>query len=277
MAVQGDGTPPDRGSFDKATVDRWQVYGGMAGVAGLLLSVVGGIKDQVPLSLLAAGVVTLVGVWLLYRWGRRPRQQLTKHFVVPVLLTVVGAATGGVLVGLELRPTGGSAQPATTGTTTTTTTTTAGDRESSPVATKTAAAARTTTTTTTVAPAPEGQVRGGQVTMNYDYSIELDSTTEQNGGVTAKQTQRTDLKYEGGFRAAQVVLVAEKLAETPPTYQECVAATAVDDYIDSDLVRQGASFCVKTTEGRWAGLVVVDVDSYRWVKFDLAVWNTPGQ
>ncbi|MCE6994913.1 hypothetical protein LZG04_08855 [Saccharothrix sp. S26] len=275
MAVQGDGPPPDRGSFDKATVDRWQVFGGMAGVAGLVLSVLGGIKDQVPLSLLAAGAVTLVGVWLLYRWGRRPDQQLTKHFVVPVLLTVVGAVTGGVLVGLELRPTDGSAQPATTGTTTTTT---AGDRESSPAATTTAAAARTTTTTTTTAaPVPEGQLRRGQVTMNYDYSIELDSTTEQNGGVTAKATQRTDLKYEGGFRAAQVVLVAEKLAEAPPTYQECVAATAVDDYIDSDFVRQGASFCVKTTEGRWAGLVVVDVDSYRWVKFDLAVWNTPGQ
>ncbi|MEV1121465.1 hypothetical protein AB0I91_40955 [Actinosynnema sp. NPDC049800] len=104
MAVQGDGSPPDRGTFDKATVDRWQVFGGMAGVAALLLSVVGGIQDQVPLSLVAAGVVTLVGVWLLYRWGRRPRQQLTKHFVVPVLLTVVGAATGGVLGGLDCAP-----------------------------------------------------------------------------------------------------------------------------------------------------------------------------
>ncbi|MEV1121464.1 hypothetical protein AB0I91_40950 [Actinosynnema sp. NPDC049800] len=109
--------------------------------------------------------------------------------------------------------------------------------------------------------------------MNYDYSIDLDSTTDENGGVTAKSTQRTDLKYEGGFRAAHIVLVAEKLAEAPPTHQECSAATAVDDYINSEMVGQGASFCVKTTEGRWAGFVVVDVDSYRWVKFDLVVWD----
>src|SRR5688500_12842880 len=141
MAVQGDGAPPDRGTFDKATVDRWQVFGGMAGVAALLLSVVGGIQDQVPLSLVAAGVVTLVGVWLLYRWGRRPRQQLTKHFVVPVLLTVVGAATGGVLGGLELRPTPGTAQPGATTTTTTTSSEAATDD-----ATTTRAAAGPTTT-----------------------------------------------------------------------------------------------------------------------------------
>ncbi|TQM84230.1 hypothetical protein FHX81_6670 [Saccharothrix saharensis] len=273
MVVQGDGPPPDRGTFDRATVDRWQVFGGMAGVAGLLLSVVGGIQDQVPLSLVAAGVVTLVGVWLLYRWGRRPRQQLTKHFVVPVLLTVVGAATGGVLGGLELRPTPGTGQPAAT-TTTTTVAAKAGGSPSTPTEEPTTGAT-TTRTTTTVVPAPPvgGQVRAGQVTMNYDYSIDLDSTTDENGGVTAKSTQRTDLKYEGGFRATPIVLVAEKLAEAPPTYQECAAATAVDDYIEGDAVVQGASFCVKTTEGRWAGLVVVDVESYNKVKFDLVVWE----
>ncbi|MFJ6677036.1 hypothetical protein ACIQMJ_38555 [Actinosynnema sp. NPDC091369] len=272
MVVQGDGPPPDRGTFDKATVDRWQVFGGMAGVAGLLLSVVGGIKDQVPLSLVAAAVVTLVGVWLLYRWGRRPHQQLTKHFVVPVLLTVVGAATGGVLGGLELRPTPGTAQPGTT-TTTTTTTTVAAQVGTDPTTTTTSAAASTTATVQTSLAA--GQVRAGEVTLNYDYTIDLDPNTEDNGGVDAKTTQRTDLKYEGGLRAAHIVLVKEKLAELPPTHQECAAATAVDDYINSDMVGEGASFCVKTTEGRWAGFVVVDVDSYRWVKFEVAVWEKP--
>ncbi|MFD1149512.1 hypothetical protein [Saccharothrix hoggarensis] len=271
MSVQGDGTPPDRGSFDKATVDRWQVFGGMAGVAALLLSVVGGIKDQVPLSLVAAGVVTLVGVWLLYRWGSRPQQHLTKHFVVPVLLTVVGAATAGLLGGLELRPTPGTAQPGAT-TTTTTTPTVAAQAETDPSTTTPAAAP---TSTTVQAPPAAGRLRAGEVTLNYEYTIDLDSTTEENGGVAAKTSQRTDLKYEGGLRAASIVLVKEKLAEAPPTHQECAAATAVDDYINSDMVGEGASFCVKTTEGRWAGFVVVDVDSYRWVKFDLVVWEKP--
>ena len=43
-----------------------------------------------------------------------PRRQLTKHFVVPVPLTVVGTATGSVRDGLELRSTSGTVQPGTT-------------------------------------------------------------------------------------------------------------------------------------------------------------------
>ncbi|MFE9749791.1 hypothetical protein ACFYOT_33180 [Saccharothrix saharensis] len=264
MVVQGDGPPPDRGAFDKATVDRWQVFGGMAGVAGLLLSVVGGLKDQVPLSLVAAGAVTLVGVWLLYRWGRRPNQQLTKHFVVPVLLTVVGAATGGVLVGLELRPTGGSAQPATTSTTTTTSSEAAtGD------ATTTRAASGPTTTATSAVPVgtTDAEFRSGPVRLTSGYYIDLDSKGD-NGGVTREDSPKTDLQYISGLYADKIAVVA-----TRPSLADCRAATALDTYIDSKAVQEGSAFCVQTSEGRWAGLVVKTVEDYKHLEFDLVVWE----
>ncbi|MER5266860.1 hypothetical protein ABTZ99_32675 [Actinosynnema sp. NPDC002837] len=264
MAVQGDGSPPDRGTFDKATVDRWQVFGGMAGVAALLLSVVGGIQDQVPLSLVAAGVVTLVGVWLLYRWGRRPRQQLTKHFVVPVLLTVVGAATGGVLGGLELRPTPGTAQPGATTTTTTTSSEAATDD-----ATTTRAAAGPTTTATSAAPVgtTDGVFRSGPVKLTSGYYIDLDFKGD-NGGVTEKDSPKSDLQYISGLYADKIAAVA-----APPSLADCRAATALDTYIDSKAVQEGSAFCVQTSEGRWAGLVVKAVEDYKLLDFDLVVWD----
>ncbi|ONI90268.1 hypothetical protein ALI22I_13205 [Saccharothrix sp. ALI-22-I] len=268
MAVQGDGPSPDRGSFDKTTVDRWQVFGGMAGVAALLLSVVGGIQDQVPLSLVAAGAVTLVGVWLLYRWGRRPRQHLAKHFVVPVLLTVVGAATGGVLGGLELRPTGGTAQP---GATTTTTGDTAPTFDSVTTAGGTTTTTRAATPTTTAA-VPAGtapsEFRSGRVTLTSGYYIDLDSKGE-NGGVTDGSSSKTDLQYISGLYADDIAPVAG----AAPGYQDCISATALTDYVDWDKLEESAAFCVKTTEGRWARIVVVSAENYKTLVFDVVVWE----
>ncbi|MFI9012022.1 hypothetical protein ACIGNX_32765 [Actinosynnema sp. NPDC053489] len=267
MSVQGDGTPPDRGSFDKATVDRWQVFGGMAGVAALLLSVIGGIKDLVPLSLVAAGSVTLVGVWLLYRWGRRPRQHLAKHFVVPVVLTVLGAATAGVLGGLGLRPIEGAALPGATTTTTTATTTTTTTTADAPVAgTTTRAATGPTTTTAGPVGGAATEFRSGRVTLNYGYYIDLDSKGP-NGGVSDKSS-RGDLQYISAINADVIAAVT-----APPSLQDCLAATGLADYIPSEKVQEGSAFCVKTSEGRWARVVVVSVEDYRSLVFDLVVWE----
>ncbi|MFE2751289.1 hypothetical protein ACFXGA_04740 [Actinosynnema sp. NPDC059335] len=266
MSVQGDGPSPDRGSFDKATVDRWQVFGGMAGVAALLLSVIGGIQDQVPLSLIAAGVVTLVGVWLLYRWGRRPHQQLTKHFLVPVLLTVVGAATAGLLGGLELRPTAGTAQP---GTTTTTTTGSPGTSDT-PVATTGAGAGQTTTTTAVPAGPTGAEFRSGRVELTAGYYIDFDSLGD-NGGVSDKNSSKADMQYISGLYADKIVAVGT----ARPSLADCRAATGLTSSIDSQAVQEGAAFCVQTSEGRWAGLVVVSVEDYKQVVFDLVVWDKP--
>ncbi|MGW4114478.1 hypothetical protein ACWEFJ_26695 [Actinosynnema sp. NPDC004786] len=266
MSVQGDGPSPGRGSFDKATVDRWQVFGGMAGVAALLLSVIGGIQDQVPLSLIAAGVVTLVGVWLLYRWGRRPDQQLTKHFVVPVLLTVVGAATGGLLGGLELRPAAGTAQP---GTTTTTTSESPGASDT-PAATTGAGAGQTTTTAAVPAGSTGTEFRSGRVELTAGYYIDFDSRGD-NGGVTKYDSPKADMQYISGLFADKIV----KVETARPSLADCRAATGLNGAVESEVVQEGSAFCVQTSEGRWAGLVVVSVEDYKQVVFDLVVWDKP--
>ncbi|MEU4767220.1 hypothetical protein AB0H12_28585 [Actinosynnema sp. NPDC023794] len=263
MAVQGGGPPPDRATFDKATVDRRQVFGGMAGVAGLLVSVFGGIKDHVPLSLFAAGAVTLVGVWLLYRWGRRPRQHLTKHFVLPVLLTVVGAATGGVLGGLELRPTGGSAQPAVTTTTATTTPTTTS-----------ATQARTDRSSTTTAPAADtsaagapGEFRSERIALSWSYAIDFDAPDAENRGVLQDLTNQAEIEYIDGLRGRDLGVVTGK-----PSQQDCVRATELLDYVPEEMLVKDAAFCAKTSEGRWSRFIVVKAGDNR-LEFDLVVWE----
>lgn len=97
------GEPEHRSFFSKATVDRWQVFGGMAGVMGLGLSVVSAVKNLVPLSMAASGVVALVGVFLTYRWGRKSGGQTIKGLLVPVVVTIVGATTAGFVGGIGLQ------------------------------------------------------------------------------------------------------------------------------------------------------------------------------
>jgi hypothetical protein len=262
MSVQGDGTPPGGGSFSKATVDRWQVFGGMAGVAALLLSVVGSIQNLVPFSLIAAGVVTVVGVALLYRWGRRPQQHVARHFVVPVALTIVGAATAGVLGGMELRPTTGTAQPgANPSTTTTTRTTTApvgNDRSSTPAA---------TSTTGTPAAGQPDELRVERIILSWSYAIDFDAPDAENGGVTQDMTTRSEVEYIGGLRARDLAVASGK-----PLQQDCARITQLLDYVPEEKLVESAAFCVKTSEGRWSRIVVVKaVDNA--LEFDLVVWE----
>lgn len=240
MSVQGDRRPPDRGSFDKATVDRWQVYGGMAGVAALLLSVVGGIQDLVPLSLVAAGVVTLVGVTLLFRWGRRPQRHTITAFVLPVVVTIVGAATAGLLGGLEL-----------------------GTEVVEP-----SGVVDARTSTTNPPGGAQGERRSGHVSLTSNYHIDLDTTTAPNAGVTREGTRDTDLHF------ILSVFTAKDVARVPgpPSYQDCVSATGLRNGIDDGELEKGAAFCVQTTEGRWAGLTITEVGSDS-LEFDLVVWE----
>lgn len=243
MADQGDGGGSGRGSFDKATVDRWQVFGGMAGVAALLLSVIGGLRDLVPLSLVASGVVTLVGVGLLYRWGRRPRQHVARNFVVPVVLTVAGAATAGVLGGMELRSPAGAGE---------------------------GASADSSGTRRGDAPAER---RNEHVTLNSDFHIDLDTTTAEHRGVARQRTDDTDLH----FITSVFVPVELAVVPAPPSYRDCVDATALTTELPTSRVVDGVAFCVKTTEGRWAGVTVTDVTKVGGsvLEFDLVVWEKP--
>ncbi|MBB5804411.1 hypothetical protein F4560_004179 [Saccharothrix ecbatanensis] len=238
MSEQGDGPPPDRRSFDKSTVDRWQVFGGMAGVAALVLSVLGGVRDLVPLSLVAAGVVTLVGIGLLHRWSRRP-PRTAKGAVLPVAVTVVGLVTAAVLGLLELRP---ADRPAPTGDGQT------GDGQTGDGQTA-------------------AEFRTGTVRLNAGSSIDFDTTAEGDG-VSAFPTPRTDLTFDRSVQAGHLVVL-----DGPRSYRSCATSADPATTVAFEQVEHGSALCVKTSEGRWAGLVVVMVDGAVF-EFDLVVWET---
>ncbi|MBB4965812.1 hypothetical protein [Saccharothrix violaceirubra] len=233
--------PPD---FSKETVDRWQVFGGMAGVAALAVSAIGGLKDSLPLSLAAGGVVTLVGVLLLYRWGRQAGFQ---RFLIPVVVTLIGALTTGFLIARNL-------SPSTSGTGTT------------------GSASRTTAKS--VAPAAAGEparFREGRVVLNEYSWVDLDSHGESGGvGSGSPASNGHDLSYSYGLNAAERLAVVS--AESPG-YRDCYEATDLRTYLDGDTVKRGPAFCVKTSEGRWARVVV---DASGWpgsVTLDVVVWE----
>ncbi|MCC8247232.1 hypothetical protein [Saccharothrix luteola] len=191
MSVQGDGTPPDRGSFDKATVDRWQVFGGVASVAALLLSLVGGLRNLAPLGLIAAGVVALLGVGLLYRWSRRPRRT-AKGLVPAVVVTVAGVVMAGVLGWLELRP--------------------AAPRDGAAQDGATPAAFRTES-----------------IRLTAGTSIDFDLTTE-NGGLSDYRTPQTDLTFDKGLQAGHLVVLEEPPSyRSCTTAAKSVTTVGLDD------------------------------------------------
>lgn len=94
----------------KRTVDSGQVFGGVAGVLSLLGSWVGVVGDQLTVPLVTGVVLVLIGAFLLYRWGGGARKGSPVGFVVPVLVTVLGAATAGAAV--AARSAGGTAPAA---------------------------------------------------------------------------------------------------------------------------------------------------------------------
>ncbi|GAB3010125.1 hypothetical protein [Saccharothrix stipae] len=240
MSEQGDGTPSGRGSFSKATVDRWQVLGGVASVAALLLSLVGGLRNLAPLGLIAAGVVMVLGVGLLFRWRRNP-QRTAKGLVPAVTVTVVGVVTAGVLGWLELRP--------------------AAPRDAAPQD----SAAQNSAPQDGTAPAA---FREESIRLTAGTSIDFDITTE-NGGVSAYRTPQTDLTFDKGLQAGHLVVIEE-----PPSYRSCTTSAKSVTTVGLEEVGHGSAFCVKTSEGRWAQLVVVMIDGAVF-ESTLLVWEKP--
>lgn len=257
--------PEQRSSFDKATVDRWQVFGGMAGVAALALSVLGAVKDLLPLSLVVSGGVTLVGVVLLYQWGRRFAERGARGFLVPVAITVLGAVVTGVISGAGFRPAIDNALGTSNTTTTTTTTTTTSGTDVDAAGTPAAP------TTTAKAARGDGAVparfRDERITLNNSSWIDLDSTGE-NGGVTGDEEGNSDFGFLTGIDGKDMVVL-----EAEPSYQNCMAGTAITSYIEQEKVVEGLSFCLKTTSGRRAGVRVESVEPHEVLKFHVVVWE----
>ncbi|WNV83500.1 hypothetical protein [Umezawaea sp. Da 62-37] len=89
-------------SFDQGTVDRWQVFGGVAGVLSLLGSIFAVVKDWISVPLVSGVVLTAFGVVLLYRWVRNDGKRRRPRLLWPVTTTVVGAVLVGLTAGIQV-------------------------------------------------------------------------------------------------------------------------------------------------------------------------------
>ncbi|WP_284747753.1 hypothetical protein [Amycolatopsis sp. RTGN1] len=270
-------TPPEehlpKANFSKASVDRWQVFGGMAGVAALLLSVVLAVKDLVSLSLVASGLMTLVGVALLFHWGRRASGPLAKQFLVPLLVTIVGATTTGYFVGrgVDFAPREGGDSSARSGVP-------SPEKRTSSAATAPASTpGGVSAVGSSQAGSPDGEPkrhREDRVTLNADRWIDMDAIGTINRGVSdGAKTKDYDLELyysltpqNGGVYVLPGV----------PTYRDCYNASDNSYNFDSDATKKGGSFCMKTSDGRMARVTVDPTGWPKSVVIDFVVWESPG-
>jgi hypothetical protein len=237
--------PPSRPSFAKETVDRWQVFGGVAGVVALGVTVLSAAKDLVPLSLAVSVGVAFVGVFLFYRWGRSISGR-NSAFVIAAVVTLVGAATAGFTAGVGVR--------------------------SSTLAVNSSA---TKSAGRTVA-SESGTYWQGALTMRSGQYLDLDSS-EGEKGLQETFTAGADIKYDThilGMRSGGHMAFVSNSA----TYQDCATATALVESLPSEKVEDGSAFCVETTEGRWARVTVAhrrisEKPENDQIDVDVLVWS----
>ena len=205
----------------KGPVDRWQVLGGMAGVASLVLTALGGIKETISLWVIA-GVLGIaaacIGVVLLHRWGKSGAQQTSRRFIAATAVTLVGAATVGLSGGIIFRPDGGAP------------------------------------------PAGNAEIlRQEQLTIHRGQYVNLDSTSRDKGIMDgSKPGAGADLGFYGstvtsGRAEPKSIAVGSNLVSR----DDCSGTTVMEISFTADRLEEGYTFCVKTTEGRWARMAVM--------------------
>jgi hypothetical protein len=263
MSEPSRGPQPSQ-SFSKATVDRWQVFGGVAGVVALGLTVVNAIKDVIPLSFAASIVVAIVGIVLLNRWGSQSDQRTLRTFLIPILVTVVGAATAGVTGGLSLQKTigtvsmekvlpvdsSGNRVPQSTNTSTT---------ANPPGSSKTSSSdSGTSSSNPSNAPVATNVevLRQERLTIHRGLYLDLDSLNKDRG-IQKTSTPSADLNFYGSIVMGGGGKVYA-YASDGFSYDDCAATVARTEYVSTSEFEEGSKFCLKTTEGRWALLTVAE-------------------
>lgn len=250
------------------------VVGAVAGVMQWLTSAGAWAVVAVGLAGLAAACWALGWLWM----QRRPVLATVVVMILVVLSAVTGAATDRIVGRSTGKPTTVAATP------------TPDDRPTSAVPTSPTSAPTSPATPTgrptdpTDAPAPSSTVSptsvGPQspsrtetgVALSVNYSLDLDSAaTNWNVRSGYGLDQGGDLHLRGGSRPVRtpgdVVVI-----DGAPSQIACETSTVRQKDIGSTQVRTGQSFCVQTTEKRWAWLTVKRYEPGRTLTFDVIVW-----
>jgi hypothetical protein len=99
------------------------------------------------------------------------------------------------------------------------------------------------------------------VTFAYSYGIDLD-TRDVNWGIASFSQDISLSKHTDGlalFISSGVIAVVDKEA----SYAECDAQTVLQDDLGAELTVVGSQFCMRTSEGRWAYVKIVGLDTAR--------------
>jgi hypothetical protein len=273
-------------SFSKDTVDRWQVFGGIAGVAGLILALLGYVKDFVPLLLLVSIAMVMGGSVLLYRWGRRrevhPGGRLSKalvaNFLIPLLTTCLGAGLVGSSiernVSLPAREhdgarKGSSVQSTSTGVTSTDVTEGVATSQSSPIDPTTSVQGSSPAVSAAKIVPKVWRDDALSMTIHYQGSVDFDSQGDNRGSSSGRPDG-----YDILFDSNVYFPGSAALIEGVPEYEDCRKVTGLQDEIDGRLFKKDKAFCIKTTEGRLVRAVVVSSSYADVLVLDsIVVWD----
>jgi hypothetical protein len=238
--------PSQQSPIDKATVDRWQVLGGMAGVASVVITLIGAATSTFPVAVVAGVVLAVIGVALLFRWGRdQKRPRTAKRFALPVVITVVGTVLASVSATLAATP--GTPSSSAVGSTDSPVTTTKATTSSSTPATTPASAPATD-------PAPG---RTDTIHLTQYYGVDLDSEASDWGNVRYQfdsETRDFDLYFDYGN-----LLTSGDLAwrgKEPVDRTTCDSSTGRVRKVVLKELKEGDVYCVRTTEGRQASVTL---------------------
>ncbi|MER7082740.1 hypothetical protein SAMN02982929_04670 [Saccharopolyspora kobensis] len=121
-------------------------------------------------------------------------------------------------------------------------------------------------------PAIKRETGTDPIVLTSGYSLDLDSEEPIWVAKKTGESSGHDLENSSGY-----VYAADDLAPAAAdsTFEDCVRAGYVD-YLSSSDLETGSAFCVKTTSGTYARVVVRDSQDYATqLTLDVVVWNKP--
>ncbi|XVV02513.1 hypothetical protein ACQPW3_34930 [Actinosynnema sp. CA-248983] len=261
--------PSQQPGFRKQTVDTWQVFGGVAGV----LSLVTGLSDNLTIQLTISAAVVLIGVALLYRWGRSLGGTSLGGFAIAVLVTILGAGMGGAAI--TARTTAAGTAAATAATTTTTTPTTSAGTTSQPA-----------TTSQPELPVGVGTSTEpwftGEVRLTYGTGVDLDKRQPEgvdvegpNGDVDLFMNDLNDVAV-AAVRANGGELYADEGPEKDARVR-CTATLKAQKDTSLFYGYAGKQYCFATSTGDVAWMRINDIVEKKtatdYVVLNVKVWG----
>lgn len=240
----------------KSMSQRLWLLGIVADVAAVLAVLAGSAQN-------IATVVGLVALMLgAVQLAASLGKPVDRWVVLAVVGIVAGAVTITVVISRSLMDTPTQANGVTSGATTTTDSTTAEPTTSETQPT-------TTTRSTPATPAVSRASGDKPILLTENYTVDLDSHEPAWGAKRMEDSAGgDDLRYDASYLwAANDIAPATAQA----TFDDCVRAGYRSHIGASDLVTD-AAFCVKTTRGVYARIVLIAMESEQ-LTLDVVVWQ----